>query len=130
MIPLRKFFNRKEEDRHNIRITVEKPVAVELSDSFRTDKIMLKDLSLSGARFELPSGATIPQLIHFHYLPFKMQIPETNHIIEAVIDVVRIYTRDAHDNPVYGFAVEFEEIGKDDREVLEEFLKARVANVS
>ena len=130
MIPLRKFFNRKEEDRHNYRITVNQPIAIEIGETFKADRIMLKDLSLSGARFELPSSATIPHLIHFHYLPFKMQIPGTPTIIDATIDVVRIYTRDANDNPVYGFAIEFEEIRKEHRLILEEFLKQKVANVN
>ena len=130
MIPLRKFFNRKENERHNYRITVNKPVFIQLGDDFKTDKSVLKDLSLCGARLELPNGNAIPHLIHFHDLPFRMQIPGTRDTIEAVIDVVRIYTRDQNDNPVYGFAVEFEEITRDDRMKLEEFLKANVATVN
>ena len=130
MIPLRKFFNRKENDRHNIRITVDQSVLVQIGDDYKTDKSMLKDLSLCGARFELPSGNSIPHLIHFHNLTFRMQIPGTREFIEAIIDIVRIYTRDQNDNPVYGFAVEFEEIGKEDRVKLEEFLRQRVANVN
>ncbi len=130
MIPLRKFFNRKENDRHNYRIMVNQHIAIELGDAFKSDKGLLKDLSLSGARIELPNGNVIPHLIHFHNLPFKMQIPGTREMIEAVIDIVRIYTRDKNDNPVYGFAVEFEEIGKDDRMKLEEYLKSKVSDVN
>ncbi|MCD6386083.1 PilZ domain-containing protein [Candidatus Sumerlaeota bacterium] len=126
MIPLRKFFNRKEEDRHNVRIKLNQRVGFAIGDIFKTDKAILKDLSLSGARFELPNGNPIPGITHFHNLPFKMQIPGTRDIISATIDIVRIYTRDENDNSVYGFAVEFEEMSKEDREKLETFIRSKI----
>ena len=130
MIPLRKFFNRKENGRHNVRVNVNQPTGFALDNDFKTDKAILKDLSLSGARIELPNGNPIPQLIHFHDIPFKMQIPGTRTIIDATIDIVRIYTRDENDNPVYGFAVEFEEISKEDRMKLEDYIREKVTTVN
>lgn len=129
MISLRKFFNRREEGRHNVRIMVNQRVGIAIGDIFKTDKALLKDLSLSGARFEIPNGNPIPGITHFHNLPFKMQIPGTRDIISATIDIVRIYTRDENDNSVYGFAVEFEEISKDDREKLEAFIRSKLPEV-
>ncbi len=130
MMPLRKFFNRKENDRHNIRVLINQTAGFALGEDYKTNKAILKDLSLSGARFELPNGNPIPQLFHFHDIPFKMQIPGTQDIIDAIIDIVRIYTRDENDNPVYGFAIEFQEISKEHRMKLEDYIRAKATTIN
>lgn len=130
MIGLKIFFNRKENERHDYRITVNRCTTLSIGKEFHTDKSILRDLSMSGARFEVPNGNPIPQIIHFHNQPLQMQLPGQKETINAIVDIIRIYTRDEHDQPTYGFAVEFKSINQEDRLKLENYIKARCAPVT
>jgi len=114
-----------EEERQSTRVNIDAPFAFALGANYRTNKATLRDLSESGARIEIPISEEIPDLDFFYDIPMAFRLPGDNATWRCNVDIVRIYTRNERSTPVYGMAINFKNISKEQKENLRNYLDAR-----
>jgi len=121
---LRKLFQRPKlnHGRKDLRVELNAPVSLQIGDNYKTERALLRDLSLSGARFEVSLQGPIPKLDIFYLLPCSFSLPKNQGLFSCTIDVTRIYTTNEQEQPVYGIAVKFINLGKEERLRLEKYI--------
>jgi c-di-GMP-binding flagellar brake protein YcgR len=123
----RKLFQRPKlnHGRKDLRVELNAPVSLEIGDNYKTERALLRDLSLSGARFEVSLQGPIPKLNFFYSLHCSFTLPKNQRLFSCTIDVTRIYTTNEHEKPVYGIAVKFMNLSKEEQLRLENYIQER-----
>jgi c-di-GMP-binding flagellar brake protein YcgR len=111
--------------RKGLRVELNAPVALQIGEIYKTERALLRDLSLSGARFELSMQGPIPKLDYFYSLPFSFTLPRNQSIFSCTVDITRIYTTNEHEQAVYGMAVRFVNLSKEEQLRLEQYIQER-----
>ncbi len=124
---LRKLFQRPKlnHGRKDLRVELNAPVSLQIGEKYKTERALLRNLSLSGARFELSMQGPIPKLDFFYSLPCSFSLPKNQGQFSCTIDVSRIYTTNEQERPVYGIAVKFVNLEKEKQLRLEKFIQER-----
>ncbi len=124
---LRKLFQRPKlnHGRKDLRVELNAPVSLQIGDNYKTERALLRDLSLSGARFEVSMQGPIPKLNYFYSLQCSFTLPKNQGVFSSTIDVTRIYTTNEQEKPVYGIAVKFINLGKEEQLRLEKYIQER-----
>jgi hypothetical protein len=124
---LRKLFPKSKVNhgRKDIRIELNAVVSLQIGEHYKTERALLRDLSLSGARFELSLQGPIPKLDFFYSLPCAFTLPKNQKTFSCTVDVTRIYTTNEQEKPVYGIALKFINLGKEEQLKLENYIQER-----
>lgn len=127
MTLFRKLFQKStlNHGRKDLRVQLNTQVSLQIGDTYKTERALLRNLSLSGARFELSMQGPIPKLEYFFSLPCSFSLPKNQGLFNCTIDVTRIYTTNEQDKPVYGIAVRFVNLSKEEQLRLETYIQER-----
>lgn len=112
---------RKVLRRENINLPTHLEIGAK-GEHFSSDKAIMKDISATGVRFELNISEEIPHLMHFTHVPMTFKFPGATEVIETQARVIRVYSYDELDRHVYGLALEFAEISKEEKKRILEFV--------
>jgi hypothetical protein len=109
----------------NGTLVMNAPFAFVLGKDFKTNRALLRFLSMDSATIHLSMDGEVPNLINYFDIPMSFRLPGDQNIWKCNIDVVRLYAYDEHDRPVYGMVLRFKNFTKEQLEQIQHYLQAR-----
>ena len=109
----------------NGTLVMNAPFAFVLGKDFKTNRALLRFLSMDSATIHLSMEGEVPDLKNFFDIPMSFRLPGNQNIWKCNTDVARLYAYDEHDRPVYGMVLRFKNFTNEQHEQMQQYLLAR-----
>jgi len=109
----------------NGTLVMNSPFAFVLGKDFKTNRALLRFLSMDSATILLSMEGEIPDLKVFFDIPMSFRLPKDQNIWKCTVDIVRLYAYDEHDRPVYGMVLRFKNFTTEQHEQMQQYLVSR-----